>query len=213
MIMKKIIASVLGATALFFAVEGAHAATAQQASSDVVTVVQDVKNGTYKIDPHHTQVLFSVSHFGFTNYSGNFSDISGSLNLNVKDVSKNKLTIELPIQSIQTTSTKLTEELKDPNWFDAAKYPTAQFVSTKSVKTGEKTADVTGNLTLHGITKTVTLHVTYVGAGINPLDKAYTVGFQITGKINRGDFGIMTYLPKVGNEVDLNIAAAFEKAS
>ncbi|CAI3950890.1 Polyisoprenoid-binding periplasmic protein YceI (YceI) (PDB:1WUB) (PUBMED:15741337 [Commensalibacter communis] len=209
--MKKIIAALFSATALFLATEGAYAVSAQQTGSDVVSTIQDVKNGNYKIDPYHTQIIFSVSHFGFTNYSGNFSDIAGSLNLNIHDVSKSKLTIEIPIQSIQTTSTKLTTELKDPNWFDAAKYPTAHFVSTKSVKTGDKTADVTGNLTLHGVTKPVTLHVSYIGAGVNPLNKAYTVGFQITGKINRGDFGIMTYLPKVGDEVDLNIAAAFEK--
>lgn len=209
--MKKIIVGLLGATAIFFATEGAYAAP--QSATDTVVAVQDVKNGHYKIDPYHTQVLFSVSHFGFTNYSGNFSDISGSLTLNVKDIVKSKLDIQIPIASIQTTSAKLTQELKDPDWFDAKQYPTARFVSVKTVKTGEKTADVTGNLTLHGITKPVTLHITYIGAGVNPLNKAYTVGFQITGKINRGEFGIKTYLPKVGDEVDLTIAAAFEKAS
>lgn len=207
--MNKVVIGLLGATALFFATEGAHAAP--QKAKDTVITVQNVKNGHYKIDPYHTQVLFSVSHFGFTNYSGNFSDISGALTLNSKNIEESKLDIQIPIASIQTTSSKLTQELKDPDWFDTKQYPTAHFVSTHIVKTGEKTADVTGNLTLHGITKPVTLHIVYIGAGINPLNKAYTVGFQITGKINRGDFGIKTYLPKVGDEVDLTIAAAFEK--
>ncbi|CAI3935738.1 YceI family protein [Commensalibacter papalotli (ex Botero et al. 2024)] len=209
--MNKVVIGLLGATALFFATEGAHAAPQQ--ITDTVITVQNVKNGNYKIDPYHTQVLFSVSHFGFTNYSGNFSDISGVLALNPKNIEKSKLDIQIPIASIQTTSSKLTQELKDPDWFDAKQYPTAHFVSSHIVKTGEKTADVTGNLTLHGITKPVTLHIAYIGAGVNPLNKAYTVGFQITGKINRGEFGIKTYLPKVGDEVDLTIAAAFEKAS
>lgn len=209
--MNKVVIGLLGATALFFATEGAHAAP--QKAKDTVISVQNVKNGHYKIDPYHTQVLFSVSHFGFTNYSGNFSDISGALTLNSKNIEESKLDIQIPIASIQTTSSKLTQELKDPDWFDVKQYPTAHFVSTHIVKTGEKTADVTGNLTLHGITKPVTLHIAYIGAGINPLNKAYTVGFQITGKINRGEFGIKTYLPKVGDEVELTIAAAFEKAS
>lgn len=209
--MNKVIIGLLSATAIFFATEGAHAAPQQ--ATDTVIAVQNVKNGHYKIDPYHTQVLFSVSHFGFTNYSGSFSDISGVLTLNPKNIEKSKLDIQIPIASIQTTSSKLTQELQDPDWFDAKQYPTAHFVSTHTVKTGEKTADVTGNLTLHGITKPVTLHIVYIGAGVNPLNKAYTVGFQITGKINRGDFGIKTYLPKVGDEVDLTIAAAFEKNS
>jgi polyisoprenoid-binding protein YceI len=72
-------------------------------------------------------------------------------------------------------------------------------------------ATVTGNFTLHGITKPVVLHVRFIGAGVNPIDKAYTVGFEATGTIKRSDFGVKTYLPAVGDEVQLSIAGAFEQ--
>jgi len=73
-------------------------------------------------------------------------------------------------------------------------------------------ATITGNLTLHGVTKPVVLHVRFIGAGVNPIDKAYTVGFEATGTIKRSDFGVTTYLPAVGDEVQLSIAGAFEQA-
>ncbi|MDI2091456.1 YceI family protein [Commensalibacter oyaizuii] len=213
--MKKIMTAFIGAAALTFGALGDNAVAANNVaksndSAGVVTA-QSIKSGQYKIDPYHTQVVFSVSHFGFTNYSGIFSDVSGSLQLNTKELDKTKLDIQIPVGTIQTTSPKLTEELKAADWLDVAQYPNARFVSTKIVKTGETTADVTGNLTLHGVTKPVTLHVTFIGAGVNPLNKAYTVGFQIYGNIQRSEFGIKTYLPKVGDEVSLNIAGAFEK--
>jgi YceI-like domain len=74
-------------------------------------------------------------------------------------------------------------------------------------------ATVTGNFTLHGVTKPVVLNVRFVGAGVNPIDKAYSVGFEATGTIKRSDFGVTTYVPVVGDEVQLTIAGAFEQQS
>jgi polyisoprenoid-binding protein YceI len=84
------------------------------------------------------------------------------------------------------------------------------FKSDKVVPTGKNTANVTGNLTLHGVTKPVTLAVKFHGAGVNVLDKKYTVGFDATGKIKRSDFGVKTYVPLIGDDLDLTVAAAFE---
>ena len=168
------------------------------------------KAGSYKVDPYHTQVGFSVSHFGFTNYSGLFSGATGALQLDPARLSTAKLDISLPVDSITTTVTKLTDELKGDKWFDTAKYPTATFASTKIVSTANG-ATVTGNLTLHGVTKPVVLEVRFIGAGVNPIDKAYTVGFEATPPIKRSDFGVTTYVPAIGDEVQLNIAGAFEQ--
>lgn len=169
-----------------------------------------VKAGTYKVEPHHTQVIFSLSHFGFSNYSGLFSGASGTLELDPAKPAASKLTVSIPIQSVMTTSSVLDQELKSDQWFDAAKFPTATFTSTTITPTGERTATIAGNLTLHGITKPFTLQAHLGGAGVNPLDKAYTVGFEATGIIHRGDFGVTQYLPVVGNDVHLTIAGAFE---
>jgi polyisoprenoid-binding protein YceI len=171
---------------------------------------QAVKAGTYKIEPQHTQVVFSVSHFGFTNYSGFFSSASGTLQLDASHPAASKLTVNIPINSVMTTSSVLDQELKGPQWFDAAKFPLATFTSTKVTPTGERTATIEGNLTLHGVSKPITLQASFGGAGVNPLDKAYTVGFAVTGVVPRGDFGVKEYLPVVGNDVHLTIAGAFE---
>jgi len=166
--------------------------------------------GSYKVESYHTQVGFSISHFGFTNYSGLFSGATGSLQLDPAKLGTSKLDISIPVDSVTTTVSKLTDELKGDQWFDTAKFPKATFVSTQVVPTAEG-ATVTGNFTLHGITKPVVLHVRFIGAGVNPIDKAYTVGFEATGTIKRSDFGVKTYLPAVGDEVQLNIAGAFEQ--
>jgi polyisoprenoid-binding protein YceI len=85
-------------------------------------------------------------------------------------------------------------------------------VSSQIVLDGQGKASVTGALTLHGVTKPVTLDVTFVGAGVNPLNKKYTVGFEASGDILRSDFGVKTYLPLIGDKLHLTIAGAFDKA-
>jgi len=166
--------------------------------------------GTYKVDPTHTQVSFSISHFGFTNYYGLFSGATGMLQFDPGHLRASKLEVAIPIDSVTTTAATLTEQLKGDKWFDTGKFPQATFVSTQ-VEPESDGALVTGDLTLHGITKPVVLHVRFIGAGVNPIEKAYTVGFEATGAINRGDFGITAYLPALGNEVRLRIAGAFER--
>jgi polyisoprenoid-binding protein YceI len=184
----------------------AAAGTAPAADSGL----SSAKPGNYKVESYHTQVGFSVSHFGFTNYTGLFAGATGTLQLDPAKLASAKLDITIPVDSVTTTVDKLTEELKGDKWFDAAKYPKATFVSTH-VAASPGGATVTGNLTLHGVTKPVVLHVHFMGAGVNPIDKAYTVGFEVTGTIKRSDFGVTTYLPIIGDEVHLNIAGAFEE--
>lgn len=178
-----------------------------QASNDPVTV----QAGTYKVDGYHTQLSFSLSHFGFSNFFGLFSNASGTLQLDPAKPAASKLEISIPIQSVATTVPKLDEELKGAQWFDSAKFPNATFVSTKITPTGKGSAIIAGDLTLHGVTKPVTLTAKFVGAGSNPLSKAYTVGFEATGKIKRSDFGVSTYVPMIGDEVQLSIVGAFER--
>jgi polyisoprenoid-binding protein YceI len=168
------------------------------------------KPGSYKVESYHTQVGFSISHFGFTYYSGLFSGATGTLQLDPAKLGTSRLDVSIPVDSVTTTVSKLTDELKGDKWFDTAKFPQAKFVSTQVVSSADGLT-VTGNLTLHGITKPVVLHVRFIGAGVNPIDKAYTVGFEATGTIKRSDFGVTTYLPAVGDEVQLNIAGAFEQ--
>jgi polyisoprenoid-binding protein YceI len=118
--------------------------------------------------------------------------------------------VTIPVDSVLTTVPKLTGELKGEKWFDAAKYPTAEFKSTKITLAGAASAIISGTLTLHGVTKPITLQAHLVGAGVNPIDKAYTVGFAATGTIKRSEFGVSTFVPYVGDDVRLTVAGAFE---
>jgi polyisoprenoid-binding protein YceI len=112
-------------------------------------------------------------------------------------------------QSVLTTVPALDTELKNAQWFDVAKYPVATFVSTEVRKTGSDTATIVGNLTLHGVTQPVTLEAHLVGSGVNPLNNAFTAGFEATGEIKRSAFGVKQYLPLLGDDVTLTIAGAF----
>lgn len=170
-----------------------------------------VEKGSYGVEPNHTQVHFSVSHFGFTTYSGNFNSTSGTLNLDPEKPADSKLDVSIATDSIYTPSEKLTGELKGADWLDAAKFPQATFKSTKVEKTGATTAKVTGDLTLHGVTKPVTLQARFFGFGPNPFNKKPTLGFEVSGKIKRSDFGVTKYVPMIGDEIDLSISAPFEK--
>ena len=186
---------------------------AMLSGSLAATAPREVQSGSYKVEPGHTQIIFSLLHMGFTTYSGMFSGVTGTLNLDAAHLSASKLNVTIPVDSVATTSDKLTGELKGAAWFDTGKYPTASFISTKVMPSGAGNATITGNLTLHGVTKPIALHAHFIGAGVNPLDKAYTVGFQGTATIKRSDFGVKTYVPLVGDEVTLTIAGAFQKQS
>ena len=190
------------------------AATAISATSIASPgTLREIKAGAYKPDPDHTQIVFSLSHLGFTEYTGIFSGATGSLQLDPTKLEASKLNISIPVQSITTTTPKLTDELKGDQWFNTAQFPTATFVSTSISPGADGSFKVSGNLTLHGVTKPVVLVAHFVGSGVNPVTKTYTVGFEASTVIKRGDFGISAYLPVLGGDVTLKIAGAFETQS
>ena len=186
-------------------------ATPVLADTAMTTDAAKVEAGSYSVEPNHTRVLFSVNHMGFSTYYGEFTKASGTLVLDPSKPDQSKLDVSVDSTSISTPSEKLTGELKSDAWLDSGKFPAITFKSTKVTKTGAETAKVTGDLTMHGVTKAVTLEVKFHGAGTNPLDKKYTTGFEVSGKIKRSDFGVKTYVPLIGDEVDLIISGAFEK--
>jgi polyisoprenoid-binding protein YceI len=184
----------------------AQPALAQSVTADPAAV----KSGAFKVETFHTQVGFSVSHLGITPFTGVFHDAAGTLTLNAADPAASKVRITVPVASVLTTVPVLDGMLKGKDWFDAATFPTATFTSTEVRRTGPNTAAIQGDLTLHGVTKPIQLEAKLVGSGVNMLDKAYSVGFTAKGVFKRSDFGIKTYLPAVGDDVELTIQAAFE---
>lgn len=180
-------------------------------AQSAMTTPAAVQAGTYGVEPYHTRVLFAVSHLGFSTWYGEFTGASGSLTLDPAKLGESHVDIAVPAASISTSNAKLDDELKGDKWFDVAKYDMIRFRSTRITRTGANSADIAGNLTLHGVTRPVVLKARFNAAGVNPLDKAYTVGFEVSGDIKRSDFGVTTYVPMVGDDVHLIISAAFEK--
>ena len=171
----------------------------------------EVQAGTYSADINHSQIGFTLSHMGFSNFTGRLNGVTGSLTLAEGDRSASKISVSVPAKSFSTAIEKLDGELTSADWFDAKQFPTITFTSTKVTPTGADSATITGDLTLHGVTKPVTLTAHFVGAGNNPLSKAYTVGFDAKGTVKRSDFGVTKYVPLIGDEVELDLHGAFEK--
>lgn len=163
----------------------------------------------YTFDPMHTSVTWHANHFGFSNPSGKwFAD--GTLMFDESAPQKSQVNTTIQIASLDTGIPKFTEHLLSNAFFDAPKFPTATFVSKKIVATGKNTYNVTGLLTLHGQTNSITLTAVINKAGIHPFTKKKAVGFSATGSIYRSDFGMTTYIPGISDKVELNIEAEAE---
>jgi polyisoprenoid-binding protein YceI len=169
----------------------------------------------YIIDPSHSGVVFGWNHFGFSNPSARFDKIEGSLLLDKADLTKSAISVTLPLDGLDTGVSKLDEELKGPEFFDAAKYPAITFKSTKVEKIGENGLKVTGELTVHGVTKSVTLDAKVNKIGIFEIPgviKAAAAGFDATTVIKRSDFGVTKYVPAVSDEIPVRITLDAKQA-
>ena len=183
---------------------------AQAPAANPAAAASRVAAGTYKVDPDHTQVVWSLDHFGFSPLYGMFGQITGTLQIDPARLQNARLDITIPMSGLSVTSPGFAQHLATPDLLDTAKFPTARFVST-SVRPQGTNAVVTGNLTLHGVTKPVTLQAKFYGAGPNPRSQAQTVGFTATTTIKRSDWGLGYAVPAVGDNTELRITAAFEK--
>ncbi len=172
--------------------------------------VSRVVAGAYAADPRHTEVAWRIDHLGFSLYDGIFGGATGTLTLDPARLEATAVAIEVPVSGLVTTVPALNDHLKSPDFFDAAKFPAVTFKSTRVTVNGTH-ATLAGLLTLHGVTRPVTLDARFVGAGTNPLSKKATVGFVATTTLKRSDFGMTFLAPALGDTVDLTINAAFER--
>ncbi|HEY4344130.1 MAG TPA: YceI family protein [Parvibaculum sp.] len=161
----------------------------------------------YEIDGTHTHVGFTISHLGFSQTYGVFKNVAGTLTLDEAKPAASKVDITVQTASLDTANDDRDAHVKGKDFLDVAKYPTMIFKSTKVELTGKDTATVTGDLTLHGVTRPLGLIVKLNKAGPSPMDKTRQVaGFSAIGKLKRSDFGITTYVPAIGDEVTLAIS-------
>jgi len=180
-------------------------------ADNVSTDPKSAPAGAYEIETRHTQVIFAIPHLGITDYYGRFEKVSGALNFNPGTPEKSSVSIAIDTASANVMSSEVMGQLVGPTVFDSAKFPTATFKSTSLLRTGPTTGKMTGDLTIHGVTKPVTFDVIYNGGLKAPIGNAYDLGFHATATIKRSDFGLdkMIWNSFVGDDVKLTIEAMF----
>lgn len=173
-----------------------------------------------EFDVSHTYVGFEIDHFGFSTTYGQFEQLSGDFALDMDNPAASSVNVTIDVKSLDTGHDLRDEHLMGEKWLNGEAFPTMTFASETVEVTGENTARVTGNLTLLGVTKPVTLDVTHTKTGPHPFDPSKTVsGFNASTTIKRSDFGMTHAVPAVGDEVKIVIstevspkAVAAEKA-
>ncbi|SHE30335.1 YceI family protein [Flavisolibacter ginsengisoli] len=166
---------------------------------------------TWQNDDPHSQLGFTVSHLGINDVSGTFNDFDVTLQSSKPDFSDAVIELSAKTASIDTRVEARNNHLKSADFFDVEKYPTMNFKSTAVKPAGKNKYKLTGDLTLHGITKPVTMDLLYKGTIENPMSKNQTAGFQVTGTINRSDFNIGPKFPApmISNEVMIKADGEF----
>ena len=223
---------ILSASLVAIAACGAQStdtAVAQEAETTVETpTVEYGKTGTYALDLTHAALVWQVSHWGLSDYTGRFTNFDATLEFDPEDPSATSISVTIDPMSVSTEyegdylaghgdsgfQTWDEDMARNARWFNADEFPQITFTSTEITPTGDATGTVTGDLTFLGVTKPVTLDVTYNGVAQFPwspdTDK---IGFSASTTIKRSDFGMTALLPNIGDDVSIEIEAEFGEAA
>ncbi len=185
----------------------------------VNTPVSDLPAGDYILDKTHTSISFKVKHMGLSNYTARFNDFDATLTLDPSDITKSALMASVNPLSIETDFQHHSDE-KDFNkklgenadWFNGLKFPEVTFKATNLVKTSDNTGTMTGDFTMLGMTKPVAFDVTFNGAyASKPFANVPAMGFSAVANIKRSEWGFDTYVPNIGDDVQIIIETEFHK--
>ena len=179
------------------------------ARAQLTTTPSEVRAGTYTLDSEHGKITWSVDHLGLSTYYGQFVNVAAELTLDPANPSNSRLTATIPLTDVDSNSDGLDRHLQTADFFDTANHPTATFTAT-SIRVDDEDpteAEITGDLTLRGVTRPVTFEAEFNGAG--EMRGQYKVGFDGEATIRRSEFGIDYALPAIGDEVELHIEGEF----
>lgn len=166
----------------------------------------------YTLDTTHSQIVFSYTHLGFSTTSAMFSDITGTIAFDADKPADSSVKVTFPVSSLFTGDKGRTEHFLSPELFNAAGNPTVTFESTSINVTGENTAEITGNLTLNGVTKEVVLDTKLNQKGNHPMANKPWLGFDATTTLKRSDYNLGLFAPAVSDEVAVHISIEAMKA-
>jgi polyisoprenoid-binding protein YceI len=178
---------------------------------NVSPVESQVSVGHYRMDPHHWSVTFDVEHLGYARFVMRFDRVNAQLDWREGGMEQASVEATIDAASVDTNVPALDKLVKGKDMLDVARYPQIRFVSTRFERTGNARGTLTGDLTIHGVTRPVTLDVTFNGTAPNPLTKQPTLGFSARGHFSRAQFGLATWYPAVGDDIGLRIEAEFTK--
>jgi len=183
------------------------------ASADDHALSEKVSAGTYQMDKSHGYVTFSYSHFGLSNPQISFKDVDANITFDPENPAASSVNVTIAANSIDSDVAVFNDHLNSENWFDTAKFPEITFVSTSLTQDAADSAEgtLTGDLTIKGITKPVTLDVTLLGAMEHPLSKKDTLGINATTTVLRSEFDMGAYGQAVSDEVTITISGEFNK--
>jgi polyisoprenoid-binding protein YceI len=181
------------------------------ALADVSKNPQSAPKGVYDLVNRHSLVTYCVVHVGISNYCGWFPKLSGKLHFSGSQPANSELEVTIDLKAVQSRSDELDGRLRD-EMFEVAKFPTATFKSTSIKVTGANQGEITGALTLHGVTKPITLKTTFNGGQPSPFGSGHLIGFSAEATVKLADFGLTGVLWKVfvADEVTLRIETEFE---
>jgi polyisoprenoid-binding protein YceI len=161
---------------------------------------------TYTLEPDYTQGVFRWNHLGFSNPAAQFAQGQGTLEFDAANPTQATVMVTIPLSTLYTGVPGLDEDFRSTDFFDTGKYPTATFKSTRVEKGAMKDRlKVSGDLSLHGVTRPITLDVTVVKVGTNPRSNLPTVGFEATTTLKRSDFGLGKYVPQVSDVIEMHL--------
>ncbi|MHC4416481.1 MAG: YceI family protein [Planctomycetota bacterium] len=158
--------------------------------------------GAYEVDPAHSTVVFRVNHLGVSNFYGRFNSPSGKVHFDPDDPSACSFEIEIQAKNVDTNNSRRDGHLKSADFFSAKQFPKITFKSTQVTKAGQQTFNVTGDLTLHGVTKSITVELDHVGTRELPRF-GLRCGFDTSFRIKRSDFGMDFMADLLGDEITL----------
>ena len=167
----------------------------------------DKPGGTYHFDTEgqHQFILFKISHLGYSWLYGNFNEFTGSFTVDEENPENSKVRAEIQTASIDSNHAERDKHLRSDDFLDVSEYPTATFESTRIEQTGERTAKITGDFTLHGVTKPVTLDAKMIGYGDDPWG-GYRMGLEASTTLKLADFGITKDLGPASETVEIIIS-------
>ena len=172
--------------------------------------IVDVPAGAYTLDKMHASLIFRVDHLGFSNYTARFKKFDAHLQFDPKNLEAATVHAVIDARSLETdfpdpAKVDFNAQLQNDQWLDTAKYPEMTYQTTKVDVVGPNTVKITGNLTLRGVTKPVTLSATFNGGYTgHPMDPNARIGFSATGELLRSDFGIVYGIPEVGTTMGVS---------